>query len=794
MLSAFGNAGGMLNAVPRSDKKSGRSARSGPAGLSNGTAAARADHAEFDRRWFLVLACIALIYAFLAGLRTIEQYDAGWQMATGRWVVQHHQVPSVDVLSYTAQGETWIYPVGAMVIFYLAFLAGSYTLLSWIGAVAFVGTVALLLRRGNPLSAGMAILAVPLIALRTGVRADTFSTVLFAAFLSLLWENYQTGRARLWLLPLLMLVWVNVHFGFVAGLGLMLAYAGTELSEMVLGEARQRAALERLRRASGWLLCATVVTLANPFGWRIYQSLLRQNYASGYQEATISEWTRLPLNWVAFSRASWLRNTGGTIYLLLALAVVASVFALFRVQLAAAILLLAAAYAAVRHIRMCAVFSCVVVIVGGPILWDAVLRLRANLRTSRIRSMAAVGAVFLLAALASARSFDLVSNRHYSGDSDIATFGTGLSWWFPQRAVEFIKREKVPGEIYNSYGAGGYLAWALGPQRRDYIDGRDTLFGIKRMEIDNRLRKTSPDSAIWQQEAEQYHINAIILSIARYNGLAFVNLKGFCDSRQWRPVYLDEVSAVFVRRTPETEDLIRRFGLACATAPFPPGPLAQNDVMAFNQWANSAFILFDLDRSSEALAAADKALAIFPGSAFMHLLRAQVLYVMGRFPLAERELLEAVSLHSNESTWSALGDFYQNQDRENDAIGALKKAAQLSARPDLKLVRLGYCFLHFRRPKDALVAFDDAVQRATPEVTEFSGRGSFRWYVATGRTRAYEMLGDIQQAISYQEEAIRLAPDEPQSWLNLAKLYNLAGRSADEGHAKAQAATLQGNR
>ena len=73
--------------------------------------------------------------------------------------------------------------------------------------------------------------------------------------------------------------------------------------------------------------------------------------------------------------------------------------ALFRVQLAAAILLLAAAYAPVRHIRMGAVFSCVVVIVGGPILWDAVLRLSSNIRTSRIRSIAAVGAVVLLAAL-----------------------------------------------------------------------------------------------------------------------------------------------------------------------------------------------------------------------------------------------------------------------------------------------------------------------------------------------------------------------------------------------------------
>src|ERR1039458_8341053 len=273
--------------MPKFNKKRGRQAEPRGVtrpGMNNRTASAPANHGAFQRRWFLVLACIALVYAFLAGLRTVADYDTGWQLATGRWGVQHHRVPSVDVLSYTVQGQPWIYPVGAGVIFYLMFLIGGYTLLSSIGAAACVGTVALLLRRGNAASASLAVVAVPLIALRTPPRADAFSVVLFAAFLSLLWENYQTGRARLWLLPLLMLVWVNVHFGFVAGLALLLAYAGVELSETVLGEARRRAAMQRLRRAFGWLLCTAVVTLVNPWGWGIYRALLLQTRAAGHQE------------------------------------------------------------------------------------------------------------------------------------------------------------------------------------------------------------------------------------------------------------------------------------------------------------------------------------------------------------------------------------------------------------------------------------------------------------------------------------------------------------------------------
>ena len=214
---------------------------------------------RLERRLFLILAAVVLIYAFLAGLRTVSEFDLGWQMATGRWAVQHHHVPSTDVFSYTAQGEPWIYPVGGGLAFYLVYLLGGYGLISWIGAAACVGTVALLLRRGSAVGAGIAIVGVPLIAWRTAPRADMFTVMLFAAFLSLLWENYQTGRARLWLMPLLMLAWVNLHLGFVAGLALLVAYVGIELLEMIFGDVRRRAAAQRLRHASGWLACTVLV-------------------------------------------------------------------------------------------------------------------------------------------------------------------------------------------------------------------------------------------------------------------------------------------------------------------------------------------------------------------------------------------------------------------------------------------------------------------------------------------------------------------------------------------------------
>src|SRR5271167_2145498 len=94
--------------------------------------------------WFL--AAIAMTYALLAGLHTLQDFDLGWQLATGRWVLQHRQIFSADVFSYTAHGAPWIYPVLSGIFFYLVYLVGGYGLLSWMGATACAGTIALLLR------------------------------------------------------------------------------------------------------------------------------------------------------------------------------------------------------------------------------------------------------------------------------------------------------------------------------------------------------------------------------------------------------------------------------------------------------------------------------------------------------------------------------------------------------------------------------------------------------------------------------------------------------------------------
>jgi tetratricopeptide (TPR) repeat protein len=256
-------------------------------------------------------------------------------------------------------------------------------------------------------------------------------------------------------------------------------------------------------------------------------------------------------------------------------------------------------------------------------------------------------------------------------------------------------------------------------------------------------------------------------------------------------VYLDEVSAVFVRHQADTEELIQRFPVNCETAPIPaqaPGPKRAE---AFNAWANAAAVLAALGRNSQALAATANALSVFPDSSFLHWLRGNVLFASGRFGESEQEYLTAVALEPNEVTWEALAQTYQKRGRLRGALAAMQHAAQLSRWPRQPFLNLGYMYLATGQPAEALKAFDQAVQSA-PDNAKTADNGRFGIMLAQGRSAAWDALGDIGRATSYQEEAARIAPDVPQPWQRLAQFYERQGRIEDANRAREHAAEVAG--
>jgi tetratricopeptide (TPR) repeat protein len=213
------------------------------------------------------------------------------------------------------------------------------------------------------------------------------------------------------------------------------------------------------------------------------------------------------------------------------------------------------------------------------------------------------------------------------------------------------------------------------------------------------------------------------------------------NSQKWRPVYLDEVSIVLVRRSPETEDLIKRFEVGCEIAPIPREQLPLTPAN-FNQWVNAARVLSALGRNSEALAAADKAMAIFPNNAHARWYRGQILYAEGRHVEAEDEWKRALALSPREITpwaslpefqaavWSSLADLYHRDERIAEAVNALQRVTELSSDPATKFQAL-------------------------------ANLGALE-----------EQMGQPAAAEKHWLAALSLSPNDPVIWTSLGDLYN----------------------
>jgi len=216
----------------------------------------------------------------------------------------------------------------------------------------------------------------------------------------------------------------------------------------------------------------------------------------------IPEWGSVQLNWVVMSTNLSLRDPGGAFFLMLLIAAATVPVAVLQKQLGAVIFLIGAAVLAVEHIRFEALFGVVTVVVGADVLTPALTGLRGKIKNARpaiarYAMTLILGTAFFGTALAGLRSVDLVSDRTYLENTDLGSFGPGLSWWFLEQAASFLERENIPGQIFNTYNEGGYFIWRLGLKYLDYIDGRAIPFGPQLAERNSELMATAPESPEW---------------------------------------------------------------------------------------------------------------------------------------------------------------------------------------------------------------------------------------------------------------------------------------------------------
>jgi tetratricopeptide (TPR) repeat protein len=732
-------------------------------------------HSGWNRGYRVGLAVLALLYALIAGLKTVVDFDLGWQMASGRSLLSHHAVPRAEIFSYTAHGVEWIYPVLSGVVFYLLHQVGGYAAISWLCALACVGCTAVLVYRRSLWAVVLAVLAVPVLASETMPRASLFTMILFACFARLLLEHFEDRRAPLWLLPPLMLLWVNLHTGFIAGIALIVAYLLVEALETPF-RSRRVAAIARIRRALPWLIATVTVTIFNPWGVRIFLAVSRQQAVTRWQSVFLEEWA--PVQGAsALQELGW-RDPDSARWWLLGFGGVVALLCLWRRRFGPALVLLVAGAAFLRHSRMEGPCILLICLIGGSVL----AKLSMPKRFAAFERPIAVAGISLLTVLVAVRSFDLITNRTYLSSGEITAFGSGPSWWIPEQATDFLLRNHLATNVFSDFNLSSYLVWRLGQPYPDFADGRYVPFGEHIIEEQQFLVSLPLDSPQWTAAAQKYNINTIVFPLARIYALGEFPLLADCESKTWTPVYMDTTAIIFTRQ-----------GTASPSSPAPISCRTQNllasvpssssagsgrqRVEQYQQLANASAIYSTLGRFQDADDAADRANDLFAGDPTLLFIRAQTALGEQQYGLAEEELQATLKIRQTDSGWFNLGMLYIAERRLPEAVEALQRSAYFSREDYERELLIGKIQLAQQQPLLALAAFDDAGRRSPYAASETTAATEFKAQIAEGQAAAYMQLNQPDRAIELQRQAVQLSPENAQRRQVLAQDCQAAGRT-----------------
>jgi tetratricopeptide (TPR) repeat protein len=733
-----------------------------------------------------LLTGLVMVYGAVAGLRTVADFDLGWQMAEARSPLSSH-----DILSYTALGAAWIYPPLAGMVFRWLMQVGGYAAISWFCAAALLVTLAIVAWRSRTATLLLLLIAVPTLASQMIPRSGLFTVVIAAAYTRLLLSHYlEQDTPGLWPLPLLMIFWVNLHTGFIAGLGLMLGYILLEIADC-FSVSRREGAQRRLKQAVPWVAASVTCTLLNPWGFRIYGAIVAQEHISKVQAGLIEELT--PLYREFFWRGMHPLAPLNAVWWILAVSAVAVILLVRQKRIGLALFLAVAICVCLSSARTLGVFLPIACIAGGDALQKEAGVLRPLQRFAwwpTARWMAAIAVVLAVAW----RCAGVVTDRTSLQEGQITLFGAGASWWLPAEAAAFVERNQLPAEVFSTFNLSSYLTWRLGPRYRDFADGRYLPFGDRIVSEQLRLTSLPIDSEDWQRAANTYNIRTIIFPLARLFGIEGVPLREDCQSRIWVPVYFDAKAIVFVRKDAWPESRLAALRVDCQRQQLILDGDARSNrrsrIEHYQMLGNAATIYFLLGRNEDAENALQKAFQISEDDDSLVLLRGQLQAAQGKTAAAEQSFRRALQMHASDAAWFQLGLLCAQQRRYPEAIDALRNAIQLApGRSFLMEWMLAKVEVLAGEEQAALRTLKDAwstIPGSGPEGAEA------RANVHDVEAAAYSQLANWPSAIAAEQSAIEETPTAARRWQLLAEMYAGAGEQDQALRAKERADELAG--
>lgn len=473
--------------------------------------------------------------------------DPGRHLAVGEYILASGGIPRVDLFSHTMAGQPfvpyeWLAEVASAASFRAAGPAGPVLLHGAVIGLAFWVLLAHLRALGNP---PLLALLVTMLSLATSMvhwlaRPHLFTFLGAAAFAAILGTWYAKGATdrRVWWLMPTIVVWANVHGGFLVGLLLLGAYVGADVLR-VLGAASGQAAEARRRLrllgpVTGATLAATLLTPAGPgllahvtgyFGKSLLVNRTHEYLSPDFHEAGVIPFLFVLLGTVAVMAWSGRRPALQDVMIFVAFAAF-SLYARRNIPLFAIVAapLLAGQFSALPPLQGR---------LGGLAAGPARILARWNASVALMDPLLAKG---LWPALVTGGLSILAISQWQAG---LAPLDTAFhAQHQPVGAVQYLKSNPPVGNGFNELRWGGYLLHELWPAQRVFIDGQTDFYGEA---LTREYLDVVELAEGWQDVLARHGVQWVIY--ATDSGLS----RRLAGTPGWQTAYRDELATVFVR-------------------------------------------------------------------------------------------------------------------------------------------------------------------------------------------------------------------------------------------------------
>jgi hypothetical protein len=483
--------------------------------------------------------------------RLLGDATIGWHVRNGEQILRTHSITRTDPFSVTMAGQTWyawewLYDVVIACFHHWLGLNGVVFFTAIIIALTFALTLRLCLRSGADLPITVILLSLSLGAsmIHLFARPHVLSWLLSVIWFQILDRSERDNSRRVWYLPALMLLWVNLHGGFVLGFALLGLYAASAaIRYLRCKNAEMREQLANWWRRLGVVSAVSLLaSLVNPYGYELHLHVYR--YLS-------SRWLMNHID--EFQSPNFHGVAQQCFVVLLLITIIVLAVARMKPSLSRILVLIFATYSGLYASRSLPVSSLLMTLIVAPLWTQAVADASNNLSLSlRLR-----GPFSRWLSLTSRVGHVELGFRAHAWPVAAVAFGLlvcaqsgrpGLRLWmdahfeasqFPVQASEVIVERGIRDPIFAPDSWGGYLIYRLYPRNKVFIDDRHDLYGEDFLKEYLQAIRLTPE---WNLFLSEKKVNWALLPTES----SLANM--LQETSQWSLVYQDKTAVLLERK------------------------------------------------------------------------------------------------------------------------------------------------------------------------------------------------------------------------------------------------------